>query len=119
MADDPLLNLQELVTLSYGAQPGPYFIQGNVLMAYDKFCQPQIVATLRTDSEVAVATAMFLSMMTPASIRDIARQVEAVKADTVRLDYLCRHGCYEFRNMTGDGLRTAIDAARNKIYDDD
>jgi len=119
MADDPLLNLQELVTLSYDALPGPYFIHGNALMAYDKFCQPQIVATLRTDNEVLVATAMFLSMMTPASIRDIARQVLAVKEDTARLDYLSRHGSYEFRNMMGEGLRTAIDAARKKIYDDD
>ena len=116
---DPLLNLKDLVDLSYDALPGPYFITGNALMAYDKFCQPQIGATLRTNNETGVSTSIFLSMMNPATIRDIARAVTETEQDAARYRYLQKHGLYEYRHMTGIGLSTAIDRARNEIYDQD
>ncbi len=116
---DPLVNLSELVTISYNALPGPYFVKNDTIVAYDKFSQPMEVATFKMTNMAQVDTAIFLSMMTPATIRDIARQVEEMENIVMRYHYMRTHGVYEFKNLSGDGLDAAIDARRNEIYDED
>lgn len=122
MKDEPLINLKDLIELSYDVLPGPYFMEGRQLFGYDKFhCKVAICefsGTTMTDDQLVSIASMFM-MTTPAAVRDMSRRVLEAEEYADRYRHLRLHGLYDFKNMTGAGLDTAVDAAINKADDED